>query len=545
MSKYSKIQLRGLVLQAVLKFKDCNLPNDKEIKSCIKFLNDLDEKEFVVSLLLKEISPHSTQYDSILTLLLFSVSDEKTLSEQIFKLLNDKNISDFKKMHLINILRESGQSIDYNFIQTHIDNPDAIIDSETKKFLQDAQLSPEVLIDFFDFYFTVNADDKSMLVNSIINDYSGDELANILEPFAYFYPTICVDENILNAYLESKSYLALKPLKWCSEHLSDDNLLKIAKKNYKKMLLLGLDKNKKDCEIFSNFLSDSKPMNFWFSCADGNSNISCVFARHRDNGFIQTFFTVFNLSSGPIASFGFNEITKRDFNVILMRFFKSSLHAKISLKDGKTIFDTLASRGWKDNVKIPYEFVCWRRLTYDVEQSSCSFSELLTQGLKKISVNKKVVSEFLNTDLFSSWFFNCKKAPPILEVIETLVQNMPNHIDEINLMVENAANKLFSDLNFKNKFIEKILFQSYILLKSNMPNAANSLYSLTFDDNLVFEFLLTIIKKSLYFYFINEMYEQENISSNIFSKNAGDVQHCDTAKRILKVIEEQWVLKEE
>ncbi len=545
MSQYSKIQLRGLVLQAVLKFKDCSLPNDKEINSCIKFLNGLDEKEFIASLLLKEISTQSTQYDSILTLLLFSICDAKVLSEQVFKLLGDKNVPDIKKMHLINILRESGQSVDYNLIQTHINNPDEIIDSETKKFLQDAQMSPEVLIDFFDFYFTVSTDDKNMLVNSIINDYSGDELANVLEPFAYFYPKVYINENILDAYLESKSHIALKPLKWCSEHLSDENLSKIAKKNYKKLAMSGLDVNKNEREIFSKFLQDSTPMNFWFSCADGNSNISCVFARNKSNGFIQTFFTVFNLYSGPVASFGFNEITKHDFNVILMRFFKSSIHAKISLKDGKAIFDTLASRGWKDNIKIPYEFICWRRLTYDVEPNSSKFSDILGRDLKKNKVNKKVVHEILNTDLFSSWFFDCKKIPQISDVIQTLTSNIPTNIEEVNEIVKNAADSLFCEPNFKEKLIEKIYFQSYILLKSNMPNAANSLYSLTFDENIVFEFLLTIIKKSLYFYFINEMYEQENNSSNIFSKNAADVQNSDTAKRILKIIEEEWVLREE
>ncbi len=545
MSQYSKIQLRGLVLQAVLKFKDCSLPNDKEINSCIKFLNGLDEKEFIASLLLKEISTQSTQYDSILTLLLFSICDAKVLSEQVFKLLGDKNVPDIKKMHLINILRESGQSVDYNFIQTHINNPDEIIDSETKKFLQDAQMSPEVLIDFFDFYFTVSTDDKNMLVNSIINDYSGDELANVLEPFAYFYPKVYINENILNAYLESKSHIALKPLKWCSEHLSDENLSKIAKKNYKKLAMSGLDVNKNEREIFSKFLQDSTPMNFWFSCADGNSNISCVFARNKSNGFIQTFFTVFNLYSGPVASFGFNEITKHDFNVILMRFFKSSIHAKISLKDGKAIFDTLASRGWKDNIKIPYEFICWRRLTYDVEPNSSKFSDILGRDLKKNKVNKKVVQEILNTDLFSSWFFDCKKIPQISDVVDTLTNNIPTDIEKVNEIVKNAASSLFCEPNFKEKLIEKIYFQSFILLKSNMPNAANSLYSLTFDENIVFEFLLTIIKKSLYFYFINEMYEQENNSSNIFSKNAADVQNSDTAKRILKIIEEEWVLREE
>ena len=545
MSQYSKIQLRGLVLQAVLKFKDCSLPNDKEINSCIKFLNGLDEKEFIASLLLKEISTQSTQYDSILTLLLFSICDAKVLSEQVFKLLGDKNVPDIKKMHLINILRESGQSVDYNFIQTHINNPDEIIDSETKKFLQDAQMSPEVLIDFFDFYFTVSTDDKNMLVNSIINDYSGDELANVLEPFAYFYPKVYINENILNAYLESKSHIALKPLKWCSEHLSDENLSKIAKKNYKKLAMSGLDVNKNEREIFSKFLQDSTPMNFWFSCADGNSNISCVFARNKSNGFIQTFFTVFNLYSGPVASFGFNEITKHDFNVILMRFFKSSIHAKISLKDGKAIFDTLASRGWKDNIKIPYEFICWRRLTYDVEPNSSKFGDILGRDLKKNKVNKKVVQEILNTDLFSSWFFDCKKITQISDVIQTLTSNIPTNIEEVNEIVKNAADSLFCEPNFKEKLIEKIYFQSFILLKSNMPNAANSLYSLTFDENIVFEFLLTIIKKSLYFYFINEMYEQENNSSNIFSKNAADVQNSDTAKRILKIIEEEWVLREE
>ena len=545
MSKASKIQIRAEVLQAVLKFKNSTLPSDFEVESCIKFLQQIHENEFVASLLLKEISGNGCLYDNILTLLLYSICSPDILGQLIFKFLNDNNTSDTKKLFLINVLREQGQSIDYNFIQSHIQNPDEVIDNETKKFLHDAQFSPEVQIDFFDFYFTVNEQDRAMLVDSIINDYSGDELANILEPFAYFYPENHIDIKILEALANSKSYLALKPLKWCAQNNPDDTLSKLADKLYKKLLLSGFDNKKTSEEIYSSFLKGSTPFGFWYSCADGNSNISCVFARKKDNGFIQTFFTVFNLFCGPIASFGFNEVSTKDFNIILLRFFKSSIHAKIPLQEGKNIFDALTKRGWKNDVNVPYEFVCWQRLTYDVNRMPCSFDELLTEKLKIAPTSKKMLFEIFNSDIFSNWFYNCDDYTELSNAVKSILQCKILDIDKLNAIAVNCLESFLSNVKYKDRLIEQIKFQSYILFGANMKSTAKSLYSIIYDNFLFEFFILLLIQKSIYIHFINVIQNQTNKVTTIFNKKNHDEIDYIFISEVIKLIEDSWVLKEE
>lgn len=542
MNAASKIQIRAQVLQAVLRFKNSKFPSDAEIENCIKNLREINEPDFVATLLLKEISVNGSVYDNILTLLLFSVSTPVALSQIIFKFLNDKETSDEKKLFLINLLREQGQKVDYEFISSHINNPDEAIDRETKKFLSEAKYSPEAQIDFFDFYFTVNEQDRKMLVDSIIDDYSGDELANILEPFAYFYPEICVDEKIIKALADSKSYFALAPLKWCCEHLNDDNLSKYALKMLNKLSTYGINISANEKEIYHALLENSRPLSFWYSSADGNSNISCVFARCKDNGFIQTFFTVFNLFSGPVACFGFDEVAQKDFNVILLRFFKSSLHTKISLKEGKAIFDALSNRAWSNSVKVPYEFICWRHLTYDVEPINKPINAIFTSKLKKKKVDDTFINKILNSDIFSSWFYDCQSSPKLFDFVNS-IKDSDIDLNKIETELENLSTTLLNDEKFKNNFIEHILFQAFILSNSDMITTANILYSTTFDDILLNKLLLVILKKSIYNYFLTV--SQKNISDNVFLKKDKDDAQLEFANSILRLIEVKWVSKEE
>lgn len=538
MTASNKIQIRAQVLQSILKFKSAKFPSDIEVEECIKTLNKVNDKKFVTELLLKEITATNEIYDSVLTLLLFNISSPKMLLEAIFPLLNKNSVPDVKKLYLINILREQGQKIDYDFIQSHIKNPDEIIDNETKKFLDEAKISPETKIDFFDFYFTVNPNDRDMLISSIIDDYSGDGLANILSPFAYFYPNVLIDEKIIQALADSKSYFALEALNWCSKNCGDKKLAQLAKKSYKKMSLMGFDTNIDKKEVYAQLLKNSKPLGFWYSCADGNSNISCVFAREKDKGTIQTFFTVFNLQKGPISTFGFDEVTKKDFEVILLRFFKSSLHAKLSAEEGKLIFDTLSSRGWSGKTVIPYEFICWREITYDTNAKEINFHDLLKENLEKNDKAEKLITKILNSDLFSSWYYNCENH----QTLSKLVQNIDNYTPDIKQIEQelNATIKeMLADTDYIEKFKEKIYFQCYILKKTNMQNSANILYSATLDTTMLEKLLTHIIKKSVYAHFLQKT-ESVNATENIFIKKRQISNDNKNAKEVIKTLEENW-----
>ena len=542
MTSLSKIQIRAQVLQAVLKFKSAKILSDKDVENCIKTLGEIEDREFVLGLLLKEISGANNIYDNVLVLIMFALSDAQLLSKCTFELLCDNNVPDAKKLFLINLLREQGQNVDYDFIQAHISNPDEVIDTETKKFLEEAKVSPETQIDFFDFYFAVSPDDRNMLVNSIAEDYKSESLANILAPFAYFYPDVYINEEIIRALFESKSYFALAPLKWCAKNCPDKKLAKSADKAYKKMIMNGFDDKIENREIYSQLLSKSIPFGFWYSCADGNLNVSCVFARKKDDGFVQAFFTVFNLRRGPISAFGFDEITDEDFKIILLRFFKSSLHAKVPEAEGKLIFDTLSERGWKNSIKVPYEFICWRQLTYDIEPYEAKMSDVLTKGLKNSKKSKEMIFEILNSDIFSSWFYKGNEPAAFFDLINEIEKKNNPNINDINNFLDTALKKLLSDKEFCNALKEQIAFQAYILRNSDMCNSANALYGAFLDDNL-FELLLEcLLKKSVYFNFLSLLQDAAKSVNNIFSKNReDDVKKAQIAQDVVKIIEDSWM----
>ena len=517
------------------------MPSDFEVESTISELNKIEDKEFVIQLLLKEISGSGATYDNILCLILYNIAPNDILSKEIFSLLSNPNVSDTKKLFLINILREQGQGIDYNFIQSCVDNPDEAIDNETKKFLEEAKLSPETLIDFYDFYFTVGTSDRDLLLESIINDYSGDNLANLLSPFAYFYPEVCINKKILDALCESKSYFAYPALDFCSKNCTDNELASYAEKQLKKLNFLGLKSGKSAAQIYSQLFENSVPYGFWYSIADGNSNISCVFARKRDNGTIQTFFSVFNLEYGPVSTFGFNEISKEDFDVVLLRFFKSSLHARVNLSDGKAIFDALANRGWKNGHKVPYEFVCWRLLTYDIEPDNMTFGDIINSQSSQKTINKNLVYKILNSDLFSSWFFEYSDLPEFDKLIDNIEQNSILDISEIETLAKSVSSELIANVEFREKFIEKIKFQSYILKNTDMDSTSKTFLALVDSDELLKEVLNFIIKKSVYVYFLNKS-SCDTLDSkvNIFSAVKKTEKDCDFSKKVVCLIEEKW-----
>ncbi len=83
------------------------------------------------------------------------------------------------------MLNQAGIPVDVNMIHLYVENPDKIVDLETEKFLKMAEVNPEAQIDFLDFYYGVNETDRAILLDTIISDYTGDHLANILIPLIY------------------------------------------------------------------------------------------------------------------------------------------------------------------------------------------------------------------------------------------------------------------------------------------------------------------------------------------------------------------------
>ncbi len=531
----NKIQIRAQVLSTISKFKGNKRPYDSDIEQAIEEFRGFDNDDLVIATILKEIEGTGELYDNILSLILLNLKNDELLGQKVIESLCDTKVSDRKKLYLINILREQGQKIDYNFINSCVEDADKVIDSETQKFLQEAKFSPEAQIDFYDFYFTVNEEDKNMLISSITNDYTGDELANILVPFAYLYPNNCLNETILDALATSKSEFAYEPLEYVANN--NEKYSQYAKNCLNKLKISGV-RNKPEKEIlYKELLKGSKPLGFYYSLADGNSNISCVFAREKEDKTIQTFFNVFNLNLGTISSFGFNEMLKEDFEIVLKRFFKSSLKAKLTPQEGKKLFDYFEGLNYKTGQNIPYEHLCWRQLTYDIKNDNDELSKFLTKNLKKILLSEKIIEEILNSAIFENWFLNVENSEKLKSIIANIDENEILNIEEIEQEILKKTDELL--LEDKERITQKITYQSYILAESKMSTTANSLYSTTFSDDALKILLRHIFKKSIYEHYYKNAQSSEIKGVNIFRKIEKSTT-TDFAKKLVKAIEEKW-----
>ena len=148
-----------------------------------------------------------------------------------------------------------------------------------------------------------------MLVESLTQDYDGDNLANILIPIIYANPYCEISQIAISAIGESKSMLAYPVLKWLEENTDD---LKVKANVQKSLSLLKLSGIKEDItkEYYKRLLSGSPVYKCFVNFPDGHGNIGLIFSRKNEASFIQMFALVLNDIDGIIDCFGFNEISE-------------------------------------------------------------------------------------------------------------------------------------------------------------------------------------------------------------------------------------------
>lgn len=532
----SKILLRSLILDTIYKLKSSKNYSDKNIDFIIENLKKIDDVEFLISIILKEINCQDGEFDCVLSIILRKI-EPNILEKQIWELLNIKTVSDRKKLFLINILRSIGAKVDYEQIQQYISNPDEIIDLETKNFLQIAKINPEAQIDFLDFFFTVSESDKALLLNSIIEDYTGDELANVAAPIIYHNPFEKIVPTCIEALKKSKSYLAFEPLNWILENVEDASLKQLSKKAINELKLMGLREIPSRKELFKEALKGSSPLGFWASTADGADNFSLIFARQKNSSEISTFFTVVNMKYGASACFGFDSIVYAEFEKILKRFFANSYMIPLEISIGQKLLENSIQKAHKSPHKIPYELLCWRNLTYDIESSNLDVEKHFAENLEKINLTQFDYKRIINEDFIQNWFFKSNENKGFDELINKIFTEKPKTIEILEDLIEENLEKIFSD----GIFDKKLLYQAYFLKKIELNQIANILFSLIEPSNFKSELQKNIIKKSIYQFFLTALSKEDGQKIHLFTKkqknNAAEID----AEFYINLIEAKWI----
>lgn len=450
-----------------------------------RLLDSQSDKKIVCKLLFKEIN-NSDSDKNLLKFLLLRYCTAKELSEKLWSIIKNSMTSNQAKIFALDLLRDIDSNWSYDECEQYLDNPEELVDADTKRILDNAIADPEVQIDFLDFLASLSDSDKVTLLKSLGNDYSKDELANMLVPVFMSLSDTEVGKVALDILGNSKSQLAYHALN-SSLDFVDEKLVPAVKRNLSILKIAGIREDN-SLEFYKKLLKNSKPYKFCITYPDGHGNQAIIVSRTTSGGNMQFVAIVIDDYHGIKDCFGFNNITRFECNTIIERFYRGQRALDIEPAILKSI---LINAEKLSKHKMPYEYVCWRNLLADIEPKPLKLNYKISQ------LSQKQFEEILVYDFTDYWFLNSTYSDEFEEFLREIETISCEKYDEF---IDQNVEKVFypeENIIWTNRILNCALLKHF----AGEEKAAQNLYSLYNDKKLIRELYKNILRKSVYEYY--------------------------------------------
>ena len=450
-----------------------------------RLLDSQSDKKIICKLLFKEIN-NSDSDKNLLKFLLLRYCTAKELSEKLWSIIKNSMTSNQAKIFALDLLRDIDSNWSYDECEQYLDNPEELVDADTKRILDNAIADPEVQIDFLDFLASLSDDDKITLLKSLGNDYSKDELANMLVPVFMSMSDTEVGKVALDILGNSKSQLAYHALN-SSLDFVDEKLVPAVKRNLSILKIAGIREDN-SLEFYKKLLKNSKPYKFCITYPDGHGNQAIIVSRTTAGGNMQFVAIVIDDYHGIKDCFGFNNITRFECNTIIERFYRGQRALDIEPAILKSI---LINAEKLSKHKMPYEYVCWRNLLADIDPKPLKLNYKISQ------LSQKQFEEILVYDFTDYWFLNSTYSDEFEEFLREIETISCEKYDEF---IDQNVEKVFypeENVVWTNRILNCALLKHL----AGEEKAAQNLYSLYNDKKLIRELYKNILRKSVYEYY--------------------------------------------
>ena len=543
MSQLSKLQIRAKVLSVISEIRSSASYNEDSLSIFIKELNVIDDKETLLDIFLKEYIKMEENEYILSGYILKNIIPKELINDKIIEQLKSNVLSDEAKYKLVQLLRLVGSECNYNEIPSYFENPEEVLDKETKKLLENAVFNPEAMLDFLDFIFAVSAKDRNLLLDSLKLDYKGDVLANIIYPVLYSN----FDDNfileVINILSDSKSSLAIKPFNYLIEISSNQEIINACKTGLKKLKLSGATEEKAS-NYFKDIVKDTTPSEFFTTIPDGNGNQALLISRQNKKGKYILVAVVTNDKAGIIDCFGFFNISQEELIRVIGKFYKSEGKYKVKPEYVKTKIEEAINITIKAKHKFPYEFICWNTFTSDLNTLDTDLETYIETNCKQQLIAKDDMLNLLTKEYTLRWFIT----PNENEIIKTFVEDIYNedetNIENINKKIKDSINKIFDEkesIIWQNRFYNLI----YLLRNNSLLKEADNFYTILKNKDLFAPFKIVIIQRSIFNYYVGlkENIKESFFTTNIFSKKNAKNKSYDIRKieKIINLLKRHWI----
>lgn len=543
LEQLNKLQIKAEILTVLSKLQtNLDAINADEV---LQTLIAQEDKKSILEVLIKELYKSNEQKTILICFMALKLCQQKELEDAFWEILKNPAVTDATKTIILNILKDMGNKVDYDKMEEFFENPDEVIDADTQKLLQVAIINPEAQIDFLDFVNSLSEKDQKLLVESLGDDYSSDDLANILNPLVLYTPTSELGKAAIEILGSTKSQLALHTLLETIDFVDDEEIMALVKKNISKLKISGVREDNAE-EFYKSILS-SKSYQSYASYPDGHGNQALIFSRIRKNETIQLVAVVVNDTYGILDCFGFNEISQMEFERIVSRFYNGDEYVYLDSHVIKSILINAEKLTRKEGGKIPYEYICWRNLLSDISVEIVPTELNLKSQLEQKTLSNEDLEKIYTIDFIQRWFFDTDYS----EEFKSLVENFNSKIqmNDLNIDLESAVqenlDKIFT-IGQKNILDKRILQSAYLKYLARNKTEAQLMYSLYFDEDKKTKLAKNIIRKSIYEYYVTLKfkYKEDHKMTNIFAMKNRQKLIALSEKQInsmIGLIEKLWV----
>ena len=509
-----KMRLRSAILATLNKYRNNPTVDNAQIKEDTEALETIEDKEYLCKILLKEISGDDTILANICSLFAIELISNEIFEKQAFTILKDKKISDERKFYVISIMKQKGIEFDYDNVSEYIQNPEEIAQSGVRDFLSNAISDPEVQIDLLDFYLNIPKDERLSLLDNLINEFEGDDLANAFSILTELDVEEDELEYLLNGLLQAKSPYSLEGLNYILNNYNlDKKINKIIEKAIKEIKFANPN------FVNNAIISNSKIMKCYISFADGHSEFSLVIARQNPEGLIDTCLFTMHLLKGITACMGFGAITPLNFKAVVKRLFYDSIPVEINPVMLKALGMYYYAKNKKTNTKLPFEFIVWKKLLNDVKDLNNDVSDVINSKLESINLTETQIKKIANSKMLENWLFEYGQNKHVDKIIKKLEKEHMTDINNINDIVKKSITSDFlTDKDFNLELTSRLLIQAYVAHLAKLTRSSSCAYSLCFETPHKNMFINIMIDKSLYCYFADKIADQESQDKNVFDK---------------------------
>jgi hypothetical protein len=373
----TKLFIRSEVLSVIHCLTAVSNPSRHDRAKEVRRLAALEPRQVVIEVLLKEFqrSRHPSTLQ-IISELLMEVGNIHALQEPLWSMIRDPQVLDEVKDCANLILHHLGDEADPDLYLDYLEDPQGVIFRETERMLEVSAQNPEALIDFIDFIFALPEGEQLNLIASLQSDYPAQAVMNLYEPILLSRPPEPLRDLILRGLGQVRSPENVLFLNQMLRYFEEQEVPhRLVKKAIAELRLAGLYKedNLEGYRALASMALELPVHSAHATLPDGLGNQGLLITRRWANNDLMLLCVALNDIHGVMDCFGFYQISQEDYERIFEKFYEEG--TKVSVSSAYVRLKLLSAENLNLNrrTRLPYEYVCWRKMFTDIEPLSPNF----------------------------------------------------------------------------------------------------------------------------------------------------------------------------